>query len=200
MFKILHTNKLPILILVLIITIFSCDGRKTKNDSLEESIAKFKDSTNTIEVVEYIPNSYSEIKTDTILSNGFTVKISAITDMNNFILKEIKKDSNIVKQHHRKRILHLKIFLKESLVFDNQIDIPFLKKDVDLLKLIKEQDLIISDLRIDPKTSLSPKTELYLDIVVYNPNDKLDKRFKLHFDKFGNYTFGGSIKGYPIEI
>ena len=140
MFKTLYINKLLLLFLVSIITLISCDGRKTKNDALKESITKFRDSVSPFEISEYIPNIYSEIKTDTILSNGFTVKISAITDMDHSILKEIKTDTTIVKQYHRKRILHLKIFLKEKLVFDNQIDTPFLKTDEHVLKFIKNQD------------------------------------------------------------
>ncbi|MEP3836828.1 MAG: hypothetical protein ABJM36_04235 [Algibacter sp.] len=177
--------------------LLNCDGRKTKQDALKTSIIKFKDSIETIEIIEYIPKKYSEIKTDTILSNGFTVKVSSITDMDNSILKSFQKDSASIKQYHRKRIVTLEISLNGKLLFDKQIDTLFLKSYKGLAKSIISKDLIISDLRIDPKTSLSPKTELYMFITAYNPGDKFDKRFQLHFDKSGNYRLN-TTGSYPI--
>ena len=193
-------NKLILLFFGLIITLISCDGRKTRNDALKESITKFKDSIKPTEVLKYIPQEYAEIETDTILKSGFKIKISSNTDMEHSILKKNFKESSVVKQFHRKNNVDLKVSYKDNLVFNQSINFEFLKKNDQLSKKIKREDLIIRSLSIDPKSLLTPKSEIYFYVTAYNPNEKLDYRFQLRIDNKGSYRLNGLLKGYPVEI
>ena len=57
------------LLLILIIGLTSCEGRKTQNQALAESINEFKKNTS-LEVKNYIPEQYLERSIDTTLSNN----------------------------------------------------------------------------------------------------------------------------------
>lgn len=88
------------LLVLLIIGFTSCDGRITANQSLTESIEEFKINT-AIESQTYIPEVYTEISNDTLLSNGFRVKTTTFTDMDNSIVRSVVKDSVTYKEYYR---------------------------------------------------------------------------------------------------
>ncbi|MFI0428889.1 hypothetical protein [Mariniflexile sp. HMF6888] len=92
-------NKL-IYILVIVLAFVSCNG-KTKKDTLKTSVEKFKDSLGTLEIEKYIPETYSETVTDTILSNGFKVKVKTFTDMKHSVLNIFKQDTIVYKHYYR---------------------------------------------------------------------------------------------------
>ncbi|WP_299554331.1 hypothetical protein [Seonamhaeicola sp.] len=191
-------NKLPLLFLLLTIAFCSCDSRKSKNDLLRESITKYKDSIEPIVIVKYIPEENRVTETDTILTTGFRYKISSSVDMNHAIIKEVATDTVIKKYHYRKSIVKLQVFSENKLIFDATIDSTFLNNYSGLVEEIKDADLIISDLRLDPKSLLSPKADkIFFKIRAYNPNHELDVRINLHIDKKGHYNMHTS-KSYPI--
>ena len=86
-------NKFTALILGIIICLLSCDGReKVKRKPIET--LKEKNMIESFSTREsYYPKTYSEVKTDTILSNGYTVKVNTFTDMTSSFLKQFKHDA-----------------------------------------------------------------------------------------------------------
>ncbi len=66
-----------ILFLITIISVLfiSCDGRKSKNVALKESIKAFSQKESNLELVSFYPEEYTEVVTDTIISNKMKVHI-----------------------------------------------------------------------------------------------------------------------------
>ncbi|AXP82603.1 hypothetical protein CJ739_3541 [Mariniflexile rhizosphaerae] len=125
-------NKL-IYILVIILAFVSCNGGKTKKDALKTSVEKFKDSIGTLEIEKYIPEAYSETITDTILSNGFKVKIKTFTDMEHSVLNMFKQDTIVYKHYYRDAIAEITIFKNDIQIVSQKIDKSFfLKRDNEL--------------------------------------------------------------------
>uniref|UniRef100_UPI0040488998 hypothetical protein n=1 Tax=Mariniflexile sp. TaxID=1979402 RepID=UPI0040488998 len=122
-------NKLVVLLFILIVLFIGCDGRKTKSDLLKESVTKFKDSLGAIEIVEYIPEKYSEVKTDTILSNGFSISIKTYTNMKESVTSKHKIDSVTYVEHHRNWISEVKIKKSDQQIFNEKIDKDFFLKN-----------------------------------------------------------------------
>jgi len=146
---------LPLLLLACIIFI-SCDGRnRTKHSNAEvlkqhnllESFSKHK---------EYIPKQYTEVVTDTILSNGYKVKIKTFSDMNNSITKQLKKESVTHNIQYRKFISEVYIFKDDKLVFNETIDDSFLEKHIPNISSLNES--IIKGLAINEEKSLETNT------------------------------------------
>ncbi|MGC6430629.1 MAG: hypothetical protein ACON5F_06285 [Jejuia sp.] len=116
-----------------IVAFTSCNNRTTKRDSLKQAVSKFKNTVEPIEFVEYFPNGYSEKQTDTILSNGITVRIKSYTDINKGVVLEKTKDSvSVVNEIHRKWISEIKIEKEGILIFSEIIDDAFFKKHMHL--------------------------------------------------------------------
>ena len=66
------------LLIIIILGFTSCEDRKTQSQALSESIQEFKKTVN-FETNVYIPETYLEQEIDTLMSNGFRVKIKITT-------------------------------------------------------------------------------------------------------------------------
>ena len=118
-------NKL-IYILLIVLAFTSCHGRKTKNDTLKESVEKFKDTIGALEIEEFIPKVYAEVKTDTLLSNGFSISIKTYTNMKRSVTVKYKVDKTLTQiDHFRDWISEVKIKKNNVLVFDKKLDAHF---------------------------------------------------------------------------
>jgi hypothetical protein len=174
-------NKLLLFICVLGITIFGCDGRKTKADSLKESVTKFKDSLSTLEIAEYIPEKYAEVKTDTILSNGFSISIKTYTNMKKSVIIKHKIDTVTYVNHHRDWISEVKIKRKNKLIFDEKIDAEFfLKNNIKISDYLYK--VINTRVWINEEAS-TEKDSISLLTVFLNPEDD---NFLIYSIKIGN--------------
>ena len=180
-------NKLLFLVLITTITIFSCEGRKSKADALKESVTKFKDSLGTLEIVEFIPEKYAEVKTDSILSNGFSISIKTYTNMKNSVIVKHKIDTITYINHHRDWISEVKVKTKDILIFNENINTEFLlKNNININDYIA--NVINTRVWIDQKQPIE-KDSISLLTVFLNPenDDFLIYRIKIGND--GKYSF-----------
>ena len=92
-------NFVYILLLIALVA-SSCEGRKTRNQALSEDIEEFK-KTVTVEIPVYEPESYIEREVDTLLHNGYRVKINTFSDMENSVLFTKIKDTVNYQTHYR---------------------------------------------------------------------------------------------------
>lgn len=93
-------KQLILLLLIMGIGLSSCDGRKSQNQALSDSIEEFKKTVN-FETNVYIPKTYIEQEVDTIMSNGFRVKIKTYTDLSNSVRFSKIKDTINYQTHYR---------------------------------------------------------------------------------------------------
>ncbi|MBP0902308.1 hypothetical protein ACFSKN_01660 [Mariniflexile gromovii] len=127
-------NKL-IYMLLIVLAFISCNGGKTKKDTLKESVEKFKDTLGTLEIEEYIPKEYTEVKTDTLLSNGFSISIKTYTDMNRSVKFKYKVDATLTHiDHFRDWISEVKIKKNDVLIFNKKLDANFFLEQDKTLK------------------------------------------------------------------
>jgi hypothetical protein len=123
------------LLLILIICLASCDGRdriyKTNTDILKEN--KLLDSFS--ENITYIPETYTEVVTDTILSNGFHIKMKTYSHMEYSVLNEFEQNSITYKEFYREFISEVIITKNSKEIFNKRVDKHFLnniKNDLQL--------------------------------------------------------------------
>ncbi|CAH8286267.1 hypothetical protein EV196_106240 [Mariniflexile fucanivorans] len=144
-----------ILFCVIIFGLMSCNGGKTKKDTLKTSVEKFKDSIGVLEIEAFIPEEYSEVKTDTILSNGFSIRIKTYTDMNRFVTCQYKIDETLTHiDKFRDWISEVTIKKNDVVIFDKTLDANFFlaydKMIADSLpKAINSRVLINEDYPVD---------------------------------------------------
>ena len=66
------------------IYIISCDGRQNKRESLQKSITEFNAKYSQSESITFFPKEYTEIVTDSIVSNRVKVSIKNYSSMDWF--------------------------------------------------------------------------------------------------------------------
>lgn len=114
-------RKLVGLLLLLIIGFTSCEGRKTSQQALSESIEEFKKKVN-LETHVYIPGDYMEHEVDSILSNGFRVKIKTYADMERSVRFSIIKDTVNYQTHYRNFKFDIRVEKEGQLIYEETFD------------------------------------------------------------------------------
>lgn len=94
-------NKLLVFIFILSIMFVSCDGRHRTYQSNQDNLKEHNLYESFSENVKYFPETYSEVTSDTLMSNGCHVKIKTYTDMDNSFLNVFKKDTITHKNYYR---------------------------------------------------------------------------------------------------
>lgn len=115
----------------------SCDGRdrvfKTNTEVLIEN--KLLDSFS--ENISYVPETYTEVATDTILYNGFHVKLKTYTIMDKHVVNEFKQDSIVYKKYYREFVTDVIVTKNDKEIFNERIDKEFIHKHNNNLQLNK---------------------------------------------------------------
>jgi len=103
------------------IALMSCEGRKTQQQALFESIEEFK-KTVSFEKHVYIPESYMEQEVDTLMSNGFRVKIKTYTDMTNAVHFSKIKDTINYQTYYRNFKFDVSVTKDEQEIYNESFD------------------------------------------------------------------------------
>ena len=109
------------LFLIIAVISTSCDGRKSQSEALTESIKEFSKKV-TLQKDVYKPNDYIERQTDTLLSNGFRVKIKAYTDLNNSVVFTHIKDTINYNTYYRNFKIDISVSKNNKVIFNESID------------------------------------------------------------------------------
>lgn len=111
------------LLLFLIITAFvSCVGRDRAQNSDKDNVVNSKLSDSFFEKTEYIPEIYTQIDVDTLLSNGFRVKIMVYSDMESSYLNKFQLDSIKYKHYYRYFNADIKVIKNKNEIYSNTIN------------------------------------------------------------------------------
>ncbi|WP_299781098.1 hypothetical protein [uncultured Formosa sp.] len=186
MFKIRIENSIYFLSLLIIITFSSCDGRDKSRQDPKQILTEKDMLTSFSERINYVPESFSETVTDTILHTGYKVHIKTYSDMKSNILKSKIKDSLNIKTFYRNAISDVSIAFENKNIFDHTISKAFI---INNIKGTPEtlQPYILKSIWIDDDHVASKDTVL-LNILYRKPEDaKENKSFLLTISKTGDY-------------
>ncbi len=114
-------RKLFGLLLLLILGFTGCEGRKTSQQALSESIEEFKTKVD-LETHVYIPEAYMEHEVDSTLSNGFRVKIKTYSDMEHSVHFSKIKDTINYQTHYRNFKFDICVEKEGQLIYKETFD------------------------------------------------------------------------------
>lgn len=193
MFKKLKNNILHVIILIIISTISSCDGRDKSRINPKQILADKGMLASFSERINYLPESYSETITDTVLKTGYNVHVKTYIDMNSNVVKAKIKDSLNLKTFYRNAIADVSVETNNRNIFNHTISKTFITNNIvgisDTL-----QPYIFKSIWIDDDHVTSEDSVLF-NILYSKPEDASDnKSFLLTISKEGDYK----IIGLPL--
>ena len=171
---------IPFVVFILIVILSSCDGRDKATRTIQEDLIEKEVLDTFTEIIKYLPEEYTEVVTDTILSNGFQVRIKTSSDMNHSILNEVDENTIKYKYYYRDYIGQLDIYYNNTPVFSNQINKSTFKT---IAPNFKWEDAIMGQIALDQENST--KKEVYLDVFYCLVESDICKDFKLIIDQSG---------------
>lgn len=171
-------NKYTFLLFIILIALISCNGRDRVKKSNQEVLIENKLLNLFSENIKYFPESYAESTTDTILNNGFRVKIKTFTDMENSVLNTFEVDSIKHNHYFREIISEIVVFKNKKQIFKNKIDDTFLS--------VMLSDYIINEIYIDEQKSLDTN-KLHLITSLCIPRSVNCPVYSILIDENGKY-------------
>ncbi len=172
-------------LLILVVCSASCDGRdrvyKTNTDVLKEN--KLLDSFS--ENVTFIPDTYTQVVTDTILSNGFRIKIETYSDMKESILNTVTSDAIIHKKYYREFKSNVVVYKDDKEILSKQIDKPFFAKNFETLNTASD-NLVLSSVFVDQEIQTN-NDETKIDVNYYHPINNYYLNFRIIVNETGDF-------------
>lgn len=178
------------LLLILLIGFTSCEGKKTTAEALSESIDAFKKSVN-LEVNVYIPETYLEHEVDSLLSNGYRVKIKTYADMANAVLFTKIKDTINYQTHYRNFKFEVSVLKNDELIYSNSFDKAKVNKafnykpDLTSDSLLYNFDTLAVLKSIQINDDPSFKNKVAIDILYSIPETDRYASHRLFIDEIG---------------
>ncbi|MFD1061633.1 hypothetical protein ACFQ1Q_00125 [Winogradskyella litorisediminis] len=114
------------ILLIILVAVSSCEGRKTVNKALTESVEDFK-KNNSFKTVTFLPENYRKIDIDTTFSNGFKIKVNLFTDMASVISKTLKNNSQTHTNNYRRIKSEIDIKFNNNTIFKETVDNTFIE-------------------------------------------------------------------------
>ncbi len=179
-----------VVLLVLVLGFTSCEGRKSQNQALSESINEFKKSAS-LEVDVYVPETFLEHEVDTTLSNGYHVKIKTYTDEENNVLFSKIKDTINYQTYYRNYKFDISVIKEGKLIYSEVFDKQKVNKnfnfktDLSTGSLLHDFDklAVLKSIQFNDDSSL--KNPVGIDIIYAIPESDRYASYTLFIDDNG---------------
>ncbi|PWK17150.1 hypothetical protein [Xanthomarina spongicola] len=169
-------KKFICLLLLISIAFVSCDGRKTQNDLLNKAITEFNNKEANLETFTIYPREYTEVITDTLISNKVNVRIKNFTSLNETVL--IASTENQTSYH---RVFKSEISIKS----DNK---NILKATINAEDFANPEEIFWNNATLQQvwvNQDLTTVEEINLDMSFINPLDKSYKLYRMSVNQDG---------------
>lgn len=171
------------IIAIVSVVFMSCDGRKSKNVALKESVKEYNQRESNLVVVKYYPKEYTEVVTDTLLSNQVKVHIRNYSLDNEAILISNSDESATRKiKYHRVFESDVLITTPSRELFKTHISaiqFAFINPD-EFWDNATLQNVWLNE-------ELSTAEDIQLEMSFINPQNKSYKLFRMTVDRLGKH-------------
>lgn len=170
---------LPLLFLVVVIVLSSCDGRDKAHRTAQQDLIDNKVLDTFTGAITIIPETYFENVTDTLFSNGYLMRTKFYSSMENGV---IVADSEGLKTYYRDILIDIIVSRNNKEIFNNTIDKDFLIEN----EIFNKQDAstyIVADFWLD---NIDHEDGFPVLVLQYaNPKSKNQRLFRFNFHKKG---------------
>lgn len=172
--------------LLLIICFFSCDGRQRTQKSHTDILIENKLLDSFSKSLSYYPENYSEHINDTILNNGFHVKIKTYSNMEDNVVLNEEKNHIKHQTYYRKAIGEITVFKDDFKIFSSTINQSLFTKHLDNLPANFNQ-FILKSIWVNQQKSLN-NDYVVVDVLLKKPKSKLQLNYQLIISSKGTFN------------
>lgn len=175
-------KKLVFLILLFIITLISCDGRDRKYKTNAEVLQESNLLKSFSEEINFIPFEPVEIITDTIMSNGFQIKLKYNSLENSFITKLSKSETEeVINTNYKNFEASIFVLKDEKIIFNETINKElFYEFETPTFWSSAIMQFVWIDYETSTKNSINLNTSFCI------PETDVCKDFAINIDTYGN--------------
>ncbi|WP_242205835.1 DUF4738 domain-containing protein [Aestuariivivens insulae] len=180
MCKLLKISTIPIILFFTITTLMNCDGRDRAYKSNAEILKQHNLLKDFSRKIEYTPNSYTEIYTDTILNNKFRIKLKYYSLAQDSVIKNTLKNGIDITHHYNNFEAKLNISNEGTTILNTTINKSFFKNFVHDAFW---KEAIMQSLWIDYESEA--KNSININVSFCIPESFICKDYALVIDNFG---------------
>jgi len=185
-------KNLIFIVFLISFAVISCDGRNKIYKSNQEILKEYGLYEAFSEHINYIPESYLETTTDTILSNGYKIKIKSYTDMNNSLLNAYTKENIQHKNYYRNINTRITIIKNNQEILSKLINKEALITcDKSLERMI--QNKILQGVWVNEYASLI-NNKVIINVLFIEPATSKNINYSLEFDDQGELFITDKLK------
>ncbi|MFT7050239.1 MAG: hypothetical protein ACJAZK_000832 [Psychroserpens sp.] len=168
--------------LILLVILTSCDRRKSKIDCINDAVSNFNKKEKLIDLKYYYPESYTEIKTDSIIYKTFKVSVKNYTLMDHQILiHQSIKNLNKTSQFHRVFASDIVVAVANKIIYSKHISV---EKFRDFESTDFWNNATLEHVWVNQEQSDTERLSLGISIV--NPKNNAFKLYEILIDRSGN--------------
>ena len=180
------------IILLMFTVVLSCDGRDKVHQTSQEVLKNNKLYESFSQKVVYIPEHYLETKNDTILSNGFQVKLKSYTNMRESFLKKSIKNHLLLKNYYRDIETTILIKKNEQNIVSTNINKDFfMNSNKEFHRILK--DKILQGVWLNQYASIITNT-VVLEVQFMEPETKNYVYYRVSFDQNGGMFINDNVE------
>lgn len=164
------------------VAFLSCDGRKSKSESLKISIEEFNQKQSIIELVTFYPKDYTEVVTDTLISNKVKVHIKNYSLPDETIAMS-SSDFNTKNDHKVHRVFESEVAVSTptKVIFNTHIS-------AEQFKSISTDDFwnnaTLQQVWVNQELSTTQNIQLEMSFI--NPKENSYKLYRMSIDESGH--------------
>jgi hypothetical protein len=183
MFRLAEISKI-LLIVIGLVVMTGCDGRKSSQQALKESLRNYREDT-TIEIKEYYPEDHFQFQMDTLLDSGYRIHIKTWSDPNNEVIISQKKDGIHYQKHHSNFIFNLRFFNEDELLLSKTWNKTAIEALLNKSSFASDEfeDQVLNAINVDYEKSTRQKVVLNIRYRV--PDTLQYKTFEMHLFPHG---------------
>lgn len=167
--------------LIIVLSIFNCDGRHQLKHSQTEAVKAFSLKTQHETVLEYIPNKTVEIVTDTLINYQTHIKISSKLNKHHVVLVPKKLSENKTMLAYQNAQTTVLVKQNELILFNKNIDKTLFYNSDSFWKFAVLESAWVNQ-------ELSIANTVVIDVIFKNPVLKHEKLCLLKINKDGSHS------------
>ncbi|SDS29297.1 hypothetical protein SAMN04515667_1846 [Formosa sp. Hel1_31_208] len=173
---------LAIISCILILTVLACSHGETKKERLKNAIIQFNNDQRSINSTLYYPESYTEIKTDSIVGHTFKVSIkNYATSDHGILLNQSVINDKKTTEYHRLFASDVIVAVSDHIIFEKHISA---KGFGEFTKSTFWTNATLEHVWVNQ--NMSNNSQLSLGVSFINPKDDTFKLYELLIDTNGN--------------